>query len=416
MQTLYNILSYLAMPWVLMRLLYKSIKYPAYRHRLLERYGFVSRMEQCIWFHAVSVGESIAAKPLIKKCLETYPNIPVLVTNMTPTGSERVQDMFGDKIKNVYVPYDIPGAVKRFLNRTQPKILVLIETELWPNLLRYTHQKKIPIVLVNARLSQKSAEGYQRFGDMTTVMLHSLRHVAVQNQEDAQRFIDLGLSEDKITVAGSVKYDVTIPPTILEKARSLKNELGDRPVWVAASTHAGEENQVLDAFDQILAALPNACLILVPRHPNRFKAVSELLAQRQHEVAKRSQTDCANQTTQVLMGDTMGEMLLFMAVADVAFIGGSFVEVGGHNSLEAAALAKPVLQGPISYNFAEITRLLKAAGALHEVQNEYALAEQVIELFNNSAKRKTMGQAGQSVVESNRGSVEKQFEVISRFV
>jgi len=393
-----------------MRLLWRSYRLPEYRKRIKERFGFCPyHLDQCIWIHAVSLGESIAVTPLIKALKELYPQIPILVTNMTPTGAAHIKTTFGDTVKQVYVPYDLPCFLQRFLKRTHPLIAIVVETELWPNLFFVCQKNQIPIFVVNARLSEKSAAGYQRFKGLTKQMLNNVHTIAVQSQAELQRFLDLGLESKKAFVSGSIKFDVELPENLILKGKALREKLGaGRPVWIAASTHAGEEEIVLAAQKKVCHIFPTALLILVPRHPDRFNAVFTL-AQLQHfRIKKRSANDNDLSTTEIYLGDSVGEMMLFYAASDVAFVAGSFAAIGGHNMLEAAVLSKPIVTGPQLHNFAEISKMLLEKKGMCKVRDAGELADTLIKLFKDDKYLKGMGKNAESVVASNRGSLAKQ--------
>ncbi len=413
MRYLYTFLCYLALPYAFLRLLWRSRKNAAYRQRWAERLGYAPQLEKCIWIHAASVGETLAALPLIKALKAQYPAVPIVVTNMTINGSIRAQAALGDTVLNVYVPYDIPSLAKRFLQRTNPLFAIFIETELWPNIFYVCHQRRIPIMVANARLSEKSAKGYKRVASLAREMLSKVDVMAVQTQVEANRFIELGLPAERAIVTGSIKFDVELPADLTTKKEMLMRQLGeDRLIWVAASTHGTEEEIILAAHKTICATFPNALLILVPRHPERFDAVYSLCVQQGFQIVRRSQNQACAPTTSVYLGDTMGELMLFYSVCDVAFIGGSFVPVGGHNMLEAAVLGKPVLSGPQLFNFAEISAKLIAAKGMTTVENAEALAEEIIHLFQDTAFRKKMGDNAEKFVASNRGALAKQVGLI----
>ena len=326
--------------------------------------------------HAVSVGETLAAVPLVKALQQQYPQLPITITTTTPTGSERVQAAFGDSVQHVYGPYDLPWLVRHFLRQLQPRLCLIMETELWPNLLAGCAAAKVPVVLVNARLSKRSARGYARVGALTRGMLADLSLIAAQERSDARRFVRLGMAAEKVVVTGSIKTDVVVTDSQRELGFQLRAQLEAshrRYVVIAASTHAGEDEMVLDAFAQVRGARPDAALILVPRHPERFDAVAALIAARDFAMARRSRND-ATEATAVLLGDSMGELMAFYAAADVAFVGGSLVPRGGHNLLEPAALAMAIVQGPHTFNFAAQSRRFRRAGAMQEVSDAAALA------------------------------------------
>jgi 3-deoxy-D-manno-octulosonic-acid transferase len=409
---LYNVLFYLTLPWLFVRLLWRSRKNPAYRQRWRERLGFVpQKMDKCIWVHAASVGETLAAIPLIKGLQAQYPHLPVLVTNMTVTGSARTKAAFGDKVLHAYVPYDAPHAAARFIKLTKPVVAIIMETELWPNLFAACGKHNIPVMVANARLSAKSAEGYQRIAPLTRQMLANVSTLAVQTQTEADRFIALGLLPSKAIVTGNIKFDLEVPAELAQKSSLLREQLGNqRLIWVAASTHAAEEEIVLAAHKSILEKFPDALLILSPRHPERFNEIFALTQQVGLQVVRRSEQGVCTAATQVYLGDTMGELLLMYAVCDVAFVAGSFVPIGGHNMLEAAVLGKPVVTGPVLFNFAEITRSLQAAGGMVTVQDGDELAAMLLRLFGDDKFRMQMGEHARDFVAGNRGALAKQLQ------
>jgi len=370
-------------------------------------------LEKSIWVHAVSVGETIAALPLIKILLQEYPDLPLVVTNMTPTGAARVRAAFKDSVKQVYIPYDLPTAVNRFLQRINPQIAIVMETELWPNLFEGCRKHNVPIVVLNARLSGKSALGYSQIPSLTRDIFHSIHAMAAQTSADAERFIKLGLSREKITVTGNLKFDLELPADLSDKSEALHNHLGkERLTWIAASTHQGEEEIILTAHRLVLKKFPDALLILVPRHPDRFAAVAALANQQGFTAARRSSGEVCSPQTQIYLGDTMGELLLLYSVAQVAFVGGSFARVGGHNMLEPAALRKPVITGPVLFNFVEISEMMVKAQGMIIVQDVDELADEVERLFENKQYRDSMGESAYQVVAANRGALLRQVELV----
>lgn len=411
---LYTLLFYLILPFVFLRLLWRSRRSADYRKRWSERLGFCPfTLEKCIWVHAASVGETLAAIPLIKILQTRYPHIPILVTNMTITGSLRTKAAFGDSVFHTYIPYDVPSALKRFLNRTRPLIAIMIETELWPNLFFACHDFHIPTMVMNARLSEKSAKGYQRVAFLTRPMLKTIHTVAVQTQIESDRFVALGLPQERAVVTGSIKFDIETPKELVQKSQILRERaMPERLIWIAASTHAGEEEIVLAAHQQICKTIPHALLLLVPRHPERFDTVFSL-AKQMFQTVRRSQDAVCTPETHVYLSDTMGELLLMYAVCDVAFVAGSFAAVGGHNMLEAAVLGKPIVTGPVLFNFAEISEKLIHAHGMKKVKNADELAAEVIHLLQDAVYRKTMGDHARQVLDENRGALEKQVELIA---
>jgi len=418
---LYTLLWYLLLPGVALRLLWRSRKAPLYRKRWSERFGFFPRpdakWQQGIWVHAVSVGEFIAAIPLIKKMMADSPDLPITITTMTPTGSERVKATFGDKVFHIYLPYDIPGAIHRFLNKIVPKIAVVMETELWPNLFYQCKKRHIPIIIANARLSAQSARGYARFAKMTRQVLQDLTHVAAQAEDDSARFVELGLSPDKLSITGSIKFDITPDPSLKDKALLLRQQWGkERLVLIAASTHEGEDEPVLTAYTTLKKTLPELVLVLVPRHPERFNTVAERCKATGFQVARRSEMPAALENIDIYVGDTMGEMMMLYATADVAFVAGSLRDIGGHNVLEPAALDVPIVVGPYMFNFAQITNLLKEAGGLIQINNAAELTDALLLLLQDSDYRHSVAINATRVVEQNRGALEKLWGLIKGFI
>lgn len=416
MRYIYTAFLYLALPFIFLRLLWRSRRLPDARKRWSERLGYAPfHFEKCIWVHAVSVGETIAAIPLIKALKKEYPDLPLVVTNMTVTGGARVRAAFGDLVHQAYVPYDLPGAVARFVRCINPQIVVVMETEIWPNLYAELQKNNIPIVIANARLSAKSAAGYLSVLSLTKKMLGAVSHLAVQAKADAERFKELGMPAERVSVTGNIKFDLELPANLSEKTALLRSEIGsERLVWVAASTHQGEEDIILTAHKKVLEKFPGALLILVPRHPERFDSVYQEVLKNSLRVVRRSEGKLCDATTQVYLGDTMGEMMLSYSVSDVAFVAGSFITLGGHNMLEPAALGKPVLTGPHLFNFAEISELLIAAKGMIVVRDGAELASEVERLFGDAELRATVGARAFAVVEANRGALGRQMEIIRK--
>ncbi|PMQ12004.1 3-deoxy-D-manno-octulosonic acid transferase [Pseudomonas sp. AD21] len=421
-RTLYTVLFYLGLPLVAIRLWLRSRKAPAYAKRIGERfsYGMPSLQPGGIWVHAVSVGESIAAAPMIRALLQRYPQLPITVTCMTPTGSERIQALFAHepRIQHCYLPYDLPCAAARFLDRARPKLAVIMETELWPNHIHQCARRGIPVALANGRLSERSARGYGRFSKLTAPMLAEMSLFAVQTEAEAQRFRDLGARPETVEVTGSIKFDLTIDPQLLQRASELRGQWQalERPVWIAASTHEGEDEVVLNAHRRLLANYPNALLILVPRHPERFNSVFELCQREGFATVRRSTGASVETDTSVLLGDTMGELLFLYALADSAFVGGSLVPNGGHNLLEPAALAKPVICGPHLFNFLDIAAQLREAGALAQVDDAEGLAVEVQRLFELPRDAQRMAEAGLAVMRRNQGALQRLLDGLGRLI
>ena len=424
-RSLYTLLFHLGLPLVAGRLAWRAWQAPAYAKRIGERFsvGLPALKPGGIWLHAVSVGESIAAAPLVRELLVRYPDMPITMTCMTPTGSERIQAMFGGteyagRVQHCYLPYDLPWAAARFLERVQPKLAVIMETELWPNHIHQCAKRGIPVALANARLSERSARGYARFAKLTAPMLAELDLLAVQTALEAERFRSLGARSECVEVTGSIKFDLTIDAELLTRAAVLREQwqAESRPVWIAASTHAGEDEIVLAAHRQLLKQNPDALLILVPRHPERFDAVFERCQRQGFSTRRRSTGEVLQASDQVLLGDTMGELLFLYTLADIAFVGGSLVANGGHNLLEPAALGKPVLSGPHLFNFLEIAAQLRTAGALSEVTDADSLAQRVAQLWREPEAVQAMRDAGLTVMQVNQGALARLLAGLGRLL
>ena len=412
---LYTTLLYLLIPLVVLRLLWRSLSAPDYRRRIAERFGRLPTLPRNggLWVHAVSVGEVQAAAPLITRLLREHPELPVIVTTTTPTGSRRLQELLGEQVMHVYAPYDVPLVVRRFLASARPRLAVFIETEVWPNILEQCRRSCIPTVLANARLSERSARAYARLSGLTQATFAKLDLVAAQGETDAQRFAELGVVPERVVVTGSIKFDVRLPPSLQEQSAVIKRSWGeDRPVWIAASTHEGEDELVLEAHRQVLEALPEALLVLVPRHPERFARVGQLVQKQGFRLVKRSDERPCTTDTQIFLGDTMGELPMYFAAADLAFMGGSLVPHGGHNPLEPAASGVPVVTGPHVFNFSAITAMLLAADAAVEVDSPGQLAATVTDWLKDASLRARIGENGRSVVEQNRGALERLVNLI----
>ena len=414
---LYSAIFYCLLPFIFLRLLFRGMAAPNYRKRWLQRFGFFRPFESSkniIWLHAVSVGETLAAVPLVKALQIKYPDHRLLITCMTPTGSERITAAFGGSVDHSYAPYDTPDAIARFLQRVQPKMLIIMETELWPNTVAACYKRQIPVILANARLSEKSARGYGRVASLSASMFRQLTAVAAQHGDDGARFTALGLPVGNLHISGNIKFDLDLNSQIRQSAEVLRQQwsgANQRPILLAASTHRGEDEIILQAFSLIKQSVNNALLVLVPRHPERFNQVGDLCLEAGFSLARRSSNDPTD-TADILLGDTMGELMTFFGACDIAFVGGSLVTNGGHNMIEPAAWGKPTLTGLSVFNFAEVSRLLAEAGGLSLVEDAAALAEAVIELMKNPEQAQQMGLQAQQVAEANRGALERLLTVI----
>jgi 3-deoxy-D-manno-octulosonic-acid transferase len=413
---IWRIAVYLLLPYALGNLIWRGLRYSEYWHRWPERFGFVARLRgrRTLWVHAVSVGEVRSAAPLVTALVERYPNHRIVVTTMTPTGSKQVRDLFGDSVSHCYVPYDFPDAVRRFFDRVRPEAAVIAETEFWPNIFAECGRRRIPLLLVNGRVSQASLRGYLRVPNIARAMLANADLLCAQTRVDAQRLRNLGVAPQLIHVTGNLKFDVELPARLLDDARALREQWGrERPVWIAASTHAGEERRVLEAHAELRRRYPALLLVLVPRHPERFRAVASLTRRRGFAAALRSKTPGALPPgTDVLVGDTMGELQRLYAAADVAFIGGSLVPHGGQNLLEACAVRVPVAFGPHMFHFEEISAMALERGAARQVHDVQGLVEAVALYFEQPDLRRAAGAAAHTLVTDNRGALGRTLALV----
>ncbi len=409
---IYSALLILIAPCFLYKLYKKKEGKPCVGKRWKEHFGFIPKLNnqtvQPIWIHAVSVGEVIAVSPLIKRLKQQSPQQTILITTTTSTGAEQAGKL-GGLIEHRYMPLDFSFTIKAFLKAVQPAQLLIMETELWPNTLHTVAQAGVPITIINARLSQRSANRYAKVPYLFKLLSKNISRVICQHQDDAQRFVNLGIAQDKIAISGSIKFDIDITAQIKDAGKTLRAELGiKRPIWIAASTHQGEDKQVLAAHKTILKSSPEVLLILVPRHPERFNDVFSLCQELDLQVVRRSLKQQVTASTQVYLADTMGEMLLLLGSADLCFMGGSLIgeKVGGHNLLEPAALGKASLIGPSYFNFTDITRQLSSAKATTIINNADELASEVITLFNDREQLSRQGQAALKVIQQNQGAID----------
>ncbi|BCN23000.1 lipid IV(A) 3-deoxy-D-manno-octulosonic acid transferase [Vibrio alfacsensis] len=414
---IYTLLLALASPILLFGLYKSKPNKPKFGKRWKEHFGFTPKLkatERPIWIHAVSVGESIAAIPLIKALKEKRPDQPILVTTTTSTGAEQIAKL-GDLVEHRYMPIDFAFAVKGFLKAIQPKQMLIIETELWPNTLNVVHNAEVPITVVNARLSEKSCKNYAKVQPLFNLFIPCLDKVLCQTESDAERFERLGVGKEKLEVTGSIKFDIQISQDVKDKGKALRAELGhDRPVWIAASTHKGEDEQVLEAHRQVLESHPDALLVLVPRHPERFDNVFELCQKQGFNTVRRTNQTEVTESTQVYLGDTMGEMLNLIGAADVCFMGGSLAgdKVGGHNVLEPAALGVPVITGPSYYNFKEIVEMMQVKSLISIVNNTDQLAQSITVLFEDRSLRNTLQNDMTQFYDINSGTIAKTLNAV----
>jgi 3-deoxy-D-manno-octulosonic-acid transferase len=417
MRYLYTAAFFLALPFIFLRAAWRSRRDPHNFKKIGERLGFYQSFEepQSIWVHAVSYGEAVAAEPLITKLRATFPDFPIIVTTMTLTGAIRIQAVsrHDSNIRHCFVPYDFPFAIKRFLGTFKPKLCIIMETELWPNLLFLAGRHEVPIFLANARLSPNSFKGYQRIRKFISPLLQNITFVAAQSALDANRFKDLGLPIERVADLGNLKFDVKAPQGQLEKGLSLKQNLPFDLIWVAGSTHAKEEEQILDVFIRLKQQVDKALLILIPRHPERFDEVAALCLKKGQSIRRRSDKQLPDENCSVWLGDSMGEMYFYYALADVVFVGGSLVPVGGHNILEPATLKRPIITGPHLFNFVSISNLLQKANALHIISNSDELYTTLLKLASEELYRKEMGENGFNALSSHQGATDRYLAALS---
>lgn len=406
MRHLYSILLYAALPFLLLRLMWRARRQREYLQHVRERFGFYDGAVvpgPWLWVHAVSVGETRAAEPLISALQQRYPQHRILLTHMTPTGRETGNALYGDRVTRCYLPYDYPGAVARFLDRFRPAMGVLMETEIWPNLIHAAASRDIPLYLVNARLSERSLRGYQRTGALARDAIGGFRAIAAQSESDAARLQTLGATH--VSVTGNLKFDLEVPAVQVEQGRALRQSAGARPVLLAASTREGEETLLLDAAQR--AGLRDALLVIVPRHPQRFDAVAALIAARGLRLQRRSAGEPVAADTAVLLGDSMGEMFMYYAACDVVLMGGSFLPYGAHSLIEPCALGRPVIIGPSTYNFAEAAEAAVAAGAATRVNDLAAAVALALQLAADPLRAQRMGDAGLGFTAAHRGATQR---------
>lgn len=417
-RTFYTLVMYVLVPVILWRLAWRGLAQPEYFQRWSERFGFFPARHgdtKALWVHAVSVGEVAAAAPLLERLRKRHPQWPLVITTITPTGSAQVRKLWGDDAFHVYLPYDLGASVRRFLKRTRPALAIVMETEIWPNLFLECEAAQIPIVVANARLSERSLRGYGPVRGLARMAIRCARTIAAQSSADAERLIALGARPERVLVAGNMKYDLALPQELPFKSASWRARWGvSRPVWVAASTHELEEADVLDAHQWVLQRFPDALLLWAPRHPERFRAVEQAAREAGLAVATRSVDTLPGKACQCFVINTLGELLMFYATADLAFVGGSLQPIGGHNVLEAAALGVPCLVGPHTFNFAEATDHLLASGAALRLDTAKALGPAVIALLTDADQRSMMAEAARALVARERGAVERTLLLVER--
>ncbi len=418
----YTGLMYLIQPLVLFFMWIRGFKAPNYRKRLGERYGYYKDLTRPspygIVVHAASVGEVIAATPLVRRIQQNYPHLSITFTTVTPTGSDRVKAAFGDSVTHCYLPYDLPDAINRFIDFIQPKLCIVIETELWPNLIHQLHCRNVPFIVANARLSARSAKRYGEVRSSLQTMWSQISLIAPQDQISGKRFLTLGYPEAKLKLTGNIKYDLTINAELLEQIRGLHEQwVQQRHIWIAASTHEGEEEIILQAHRQLLKKYPDLLLLLVPRHPERFNSVADLIEKEKFQFIRRSSGELPSADTQVILGDSMGELMLLYGISDIAFVGGSLVKQGGHNPLEPLAFKIPVITGKHTFNFPEVFRMLLEVQGVLEVSSTAGGLERAVEaLLNSPEGRKCFGNAGYEVLIENRGALQRLLNLLKPYL
>lgn len=410
MRYCYTWLFALAIPFILLRLAWRGYKAPAYWQRWNERFGFyrINSTQNVIWLHTVSVGEVEAATPLIKILAKHYPQNKILLTTTTPTGSARVTANFSDAVEHVYLPYDLPSIIGRFIKHFKPAIAIILETEIWPNLYRGCMLNNIPLTLVNARLSDKSMAGYRLLPSLIKQTLTGVHKIAAQTDADRARFIALGVKTAKVQTTGNIKFDLDIPRTILQQGQMLRQMIFcDRLVWIIASTHQGEEEIFLKLYTHLKKQFPALLLVLVPRHPERFTTIKNLCNQHRLKTILRSSNMPCHNDTDVYIGDTMGELKLLYVAADISFVGGSMVPIGGHNVLEPAALGVPVMFGSFMENFKSIANGLLAQDAAVQCHNKEEIIQTFCQLATDKQRLQQLVERGKKFVLQNQGALQR---------
>jgi len=419
MRVFYSLIIALSIPFVLLYFAFRGLRDSSYLSRWGERFGLLpdGAKQGGVLLHAASVGEFNAASPLIRALLKTYPDLPLTITTLTPTGSGRVQREFGEKVYHCYIPLDLPGMVSRFLDRLQPRLIIVMETEIWPNLYLQAQRRNIPLCMANARLSDRSTRRFQRLSGFVGEILQTVAWIGAQSDEDRDRLILCGASPQSADMTGNLKFDLDIPASLDERGAALRARWGSqRPVLVAGSTHEADENVVIPAFTGLLEQLTDALLILVPRHPERFARTTQLARQAGLKTELRSEGESCSRSAQCFVIDSIGELMTYYACGDLAFVGGSLGDQGGHNALEPAALGKPVLLGPNMDNAREIADQLLACNAAVCIQESLDFQQTAIEILSNGVLRDSMGQAGRALIEKNSGSLKTTLEAISKLL
>lgn len=411
---LYSAALYVLVPITLYHLIWRGFRQRAYFHRWSERYAnYPERGPSApLWLHAVSVGEVNAAAPLVDRLRQLRPDLRLVITTITPTGSERVRALWGDAVTHVYLPYDLPGAVGRFLDHFRPALALIVETELWPNLLFGCRDRRIPVYILNARLSARSLRGYRLLRPLIGRALRTVTCVAAQSADDAERFLQLGATPEQVQALGNLKFDIATPNVQDFIARFHDLVPAERPVWIAASTHEGEEQATIDLHRRLREAVPGLLLLWAPRHPERFPRVEALAREQGWKVATRRQQQWPQADTDVFVIDTLGELMSFYGCAQVAFVGGSLQAIGGHNLLEPAAMGTATVTGPHLHNFAEISRRMREAGAVVIAEDAQGVGDALLTLLRDPDAREDMARAGCALVSNGRGALKRTVALI----
>ena len=419
MRFAYVLLSYLLSPLYAMYWIFRGVVNQAYWDRLGQRLGFGYPVlsEGSIWIHAVSVGEVQATVPLVRVLHDRFPNRQLLITTVTPTGAARVRSLFGDRVSHSYIPFEVPFAIRNFFNSIRPDLALIMETEIWPNLYDACGSREIPLILVSARISPQSVDRYRRFLPLFRETLSHGIVIAAQSESDAERFRSLGAAPERTWVTGNIKFDFETPADLETSGEALREQyFAGRSVWVAASTHDKEEEQVLSAHQRLLKDIPGALLILVPRHPERFATVKSLLRKREIKFVSRTDGSPCNHDTEVFLGDTMGELPMFYAASDIAFVGGTLVPIGGHNLLEPAALSLPIITGPHLFNTQDIANMFSDSDAFVQVQDAVELADALDRLFGDTAEAEKLAKKGHTILMENRGALSRLLDLMEPLI
>ncbi len=416
MNFFYNLLAYGTLPFAVGRIIYKSFKLPSYRERIYERFGVVKfpQLKRSIWLHAVSVGEVQAALPICFKLREKFPEIPIVITTTTPTGSNIVQKNLRPNMYHSYLPYDVNKFVTKFIDHVNPVCFIVMETEIWPNLFCNLYKNNVPIVIANGRISPSSYKNYLKIKFFMSKILNKCSYILVQNEEYAKRFIDIGAPEKKVRVFGNIKFDIPVPEDKIQSGKELKEKyFGKYKILIGASTHGEEEKTLLDIYSNLIKKNDKLKLILVPRHPERFNLVYDLCKSYGFNVHRRSYSLVPEGNFDVYLGDSMGEMMMYYAMSDVAFVGGSLEKIGGHNVLEPASIGVPVVIGPNYFNFQEIIDVFKKNNAIVVAKDKFELEKEILNLLENKDKRTNIRNNAKKVLDKNKGALSKTLDVVS---